>query len=51
MPWYVHMSYVGVRLFYGLELSISLCTSSGMRDPSPLIGYVHANTIPAHTNS
>ena len=32
--------------FYGVSLSSSLCTSCRARDPSPLIGYVHANTIP-----
>ena len=36
----------GVRFFYGVELSSSLCTICGARDPSPLIDYVHANTIP-----
>ena len=36
----------GVRFFYGVELSSSLCTICGARDPSPPIGYVHANTIP-----
>ena len=36
----------GVRFFYGVELSSWLCTICGAGDPSPPIGYVHANTIP-----
>ena len=34
-----------------MELSRSLCTICGARDPSPLIGYVRANTIPTVTLS
>ena len=39
----------GVLFFYGVELSSPLCTICGARDPSPPIGYVHANTIPTVT--
>ena len=34
-----------------MELSSWLCTICGARDPSPLIGYVHANTIPTDANT
>ena len=36
----------GVLFFYGVELSSSLYTICGARDPSPPIGYVNANPIP-----
>ena len=45
----MYVSYVGVRFFYGVELSSSLYTSYRACDPSPLIVYVHANTIPTET--
>ena len=33
-------------IFYGVELSNSLYTIYGARDPSLLIAYIYTNTIP-----